>query len=157
MTASADYDFGHFYAHNMHPNPYLRFLWYISRSDSHLVFGYSLTGVFFSGFCPLIGFLVYCVSLTTNASRSNGMHANSEYNVLYMDFVLFLYRYSVIRCFVFTFFGFLLVIYGVLYLLIFMYGVQGRYLRIDPVNVYTGMACCLSNRGNIHDIRSPVS
>lgn len=48
------------------------------------------------------------------------MHANSEYNVLYMDFVLFLYRYSVIRCFVFTFFffffGFLVVIYGVLYL-----------------------------------------
>ena len=85
------------------------------------------------------------------------MHANSEYNVLYMDFVLFLYRYSVIRCFVFTFFGFLLVIYGVLYLLIFMYGVQGRYLRIDPVNVYTGMACCWSNRRNIHDIRSSVS
>ena len=86
------------------------------------------------------------------------MHANSEDNVLYMDFVLFLYRYSVIRCFVFTFFfGFLVVIYGVLYLLIFMYGVQGRYLRIDPVNVYTGMACCWSNRRNIHDIRSSVS
>ena len=39
------------------------------------------------------------------------MHANSEYNVLYMDFVLFLYRYSVIRCFVFTFFLAFLLLY----------------------------------------------
>lgn len=71
-------------------------------------------------------------------------------------FILVIYRYSVILVFIVYFFDFSCC-YIRSTLLIFMYGVQGRYLRIGPVNVYTGMACCLSNRGNIHDIRSPVS
>ena len=80
---------------------------------------------------------------------------------MYCTWTLFFFFIDIrlfgVLCLLFFFFGFLVVIYGVLYLLIFMYGVQGRYLRIDPVNVYTGMACCWSNRRNIHDIRSSVS